>query len=237
MFYTGFSTGTSWLSRITCLGSILGNFSGGTATVQPTATDQHTAFTDEAISDTDADLPGMENTWHAAESADGEHLVIFQTGGYELSFFFCCQKVANANVNLDNGVVWYARIEDTNMTQYDPLQCVMDNAAHYTTQQWRGAISGANATFYLGARGYNNAGLQSRFRALADKKMILTPCDLYEDSLANQGYYGTLIDVYYGNDNHFYTLLGDTVGGAANWFSGGSLVIPWDNTEPNVRRK
>ena len=241
LYYTSFSTGTSWLGRIACLGSISGGFGAagggvdGTAVNVPTATDQHTAFTDKAISD-DASV-ATNYTWHAAESTDGEHLVIFQTAGYELRHLFCCQKVANASPNLDGGVIWYSNIFDQTLNNQSPSETVMDNADHYNTAAWRGKILGSNYTFFLGGRGYNNTALNSKYRVLNDKKMIVSPCDLYQASLSVQGYYGTLIDIYYGADDHFLTLLGDTVGGAANWFSGGSLLIPWDNTEPNVRRR
>lgn len=111
----------------------------------------------------------------------------------------------------------------------------MDNANHYTTASWRGVVDGTARSMYLGGRGWNNTGIQSQIRVPTDRKTVVGPCELYASAVGARGYYGTIPDIYWSPDNQFRQGMGDTAGGAVNWFCGGSLIVPWDSAEPLPR--
>jgi hypothetical protein len=159
--------------------------------------------------------------------------------------FFAFSKMENARADnpgwtIQNGMIWTIRGGDGGI---DMDNTVMDNADHYTSAVWHAGIStdgnppGGESSFYLGGRGWNNVGIQSQIRIPDNRKTVVGPCELYASSLSLRGFWGRIPDLYWAPNNQFRQGMGDSVGGLVNWFCGGSLIVPWDNTQvmPRVR--
>jgi hypothetical protein len=205
-------------------GSGTGN-SGGT--VPPTATDMSVMATINA-----GNLNGLDNegtfSIYGAQSADNKstRLVIQRqrVSHYWLSF----EHLDNPHANLDNN----GRVLATRWSSsIDPNDAVMINT-FYTSALYYARVSGITRLLYAGTSSYANVGHQSLHIVQQDNKMVVAPMDLYNNTLTEKGYYGTIPDLYYGNNNHFMQLLGDTVGGTPRWLSGGSIITPWDGVTP-----
>jgi len=219
--------------RTSPTGSFMASGGGtdGTTSARPSAPDQIT----HNSNDSGLDATGSLTTAiHACYSADESQFFLMTTLEAGNPNFFAFSKVDNAPVELDDGVVWSMRFAGT-ANGADFYVGQMDNADHYTTASWNGRISGTNRVFYLGGRGWNNVGIQSQIRIPQNRETLVGPCELYASPVAQRGYYGTVPDMYWGPNSQFRMGFGDTVGGAINWISGGSLIIPWDSAEPLPR--
>lgn len=202
----------------------------GTTANPPTATDsfQHTAIHRPFTNSTPYSIEA-----HAAWSTDGTQFFFFSKEEQALTLFWAFCKLDNAPAALQDGMVWY--LENVTSPQIDLNQTELDNGSHYTSAQWVGVVSGTLRSMYNGGRGWNNVGIQSQIRIPLDRKTPVGPCEMYISTAGIQGYYGTIPDMYWTPNNHFLRGYGDTVGGAATWFSGGSLIIPWDSSQPLPR--
>jgi hypothetical protein len=209
------------------------NGTGGTSAVPPTASDQVAWYPHNSSTITVPTANSTTYSFYAATSADGKSLRLICHWGRATTFFFVIDHLANPHADMDDsGRVVSLRtgnIHDSNDT-------IMDND-YYTGTLFYGKRLGVARGLYAGTSGYANAGVQSHFVVADDNKMLVSPVDLYNNTFGEKGYYGTIPDMYYGNNGHYTTLLGDTVGGAANWFSGGSVITPWDPAEPLPRVK
>lgn len=203
----------------------------GSSTTGPTATDQHvynvwgSSTTTSSTADT--------TSWYGAHTTDFKHyrLICFQQRVLIMQLSFDIPNNPRADFD-DADVVHSWRHSGGNVT--DPGATVLDQD-FYTSALYKARVGGNNRSLYLGTPGYANLGLQSHNTVLEDNKMIVHPCDLYNNTLNEKGYMGTIPDLYYGNNNQIAVLLGDSVGGAANWISGGSMITPWDPAEPLPR--
>ena len=196
----------------------------------PTALDQHVVWSQNS-SGNSRSAAGSSRTFsfYGAVSTDGLETRVIGNVGNVLNFFFSVSHLDNAHPNLENsGRVFTIRGTSDTAT---PMNSVMDND-YYTSAMYYGRVSGVNRSLYLGTSGYANLGHQSLNTVQQDNKMVVAPMDLYNNTLGEKGYYGTIPDQYWGNNNHFIQLLGDSVGGAPDWFSGGSIISPWDGVTP-----
>lgn len=202
----------------------------GTTTAFPTATDQQIIQDDTDTSPSIPDNVGF--SIYGAKTSDNKNHRIMTYHNRVASGFYSFETVDNPHANLDNNGQVFTVRRDELITS--PSNTIMDQD-FYTSALYYGRVSGTNRSFYLGTVGYANLGLQSIFRVKSDNKMRVHPTDIYNNTVGEKGYYGTVPDLYYGSNNHYSVLLGDTVGGSANWISGGSLVTPWNPTEPLPR--
>ena len=197
---------------------------GGGNSVIPTATDRQTIYVGDTNGvNNDMDV-GSTFSIYGAQSTDNNstRLVIQKSRGIHVWFSF--EHLDNPHANLDNGGRVFAyRVVNSE----EPINSPMSNV-FYTSALYYGRVAGINRTLYTGTSGYANLGHQSLNIVQADNKMVVAPMDLYNNTLGEKGYYGTIPDLYYGNNEHYMVLLGDSVGGPPNWFSGGSIVSPWD---------
>lgn len=204
------------------------NGTSGTSAVPPTASDQQEIYPhNNASPQNGIDNPNTFSIY-GAQSTDGLSTRLFIQKSRAIHFWLSLEHLDNAHANLDNGgrifTTRYANVIDAN-------DSVLDNA-YYTSALYYGRVSGVNRTLYAGTSGYANLGHQSLNIVQQDNKMVVAPMDMYNNTLGEKGYYGTIPDMYWGNNGHYMQLLGDTVGGAPNWFSGGSIVSPWDGVTP-----
>ena len=170
---------------------------------------------------------------YGAWTTDNEHYRIMMVNEHVIADWLTFDVLANPRADLlDGAAVHNWRHAGGNTTT--PNASVQDND-FYTSALYKGNVNGVIRSLYLGTPGYANAGLQSHNDVLVDQKMIVHPCDVYNNTSGSKGYMGTIPDLYYGNNNQFGVLLGDSVGGAANWWSGGSIITPWDPNEPRPR--
>jgi hypothetical protein len=197
----------------------------GSSSAFPTATDQQQIYDENSSATrwTEGYTLQMYGMW----SSDNKNFRIWCKNARVIDMFLSFETLNNPAANLDGDTVATFR---TVANVADPSNSVLDGD-WYTSALYYGRVSGVNRTFYLGTLGYNNAGMHALRRVNADNKMALTAVDVYNNTNGEKGYMGTIPDMYYGNNAHYMVLLGDTVGGPANWFSGGSLVMPWDSTE------
>jgi hypothetical protein len=204
--------------------------SDGTTTAFPNALDQQVIQDD--TNTTESTPYGMSFNIYGSKTSDNKNHRIMCYHRRVCSSFFSFETLDNPHANLDNnGQMFAVRRSKTTDT---PSTTVMDQD-YYTSALYYGRVSGVNRSFYLGTVGYANLGMQSHLPVLQDNKIRVHPTDLYNNTIGIKGYYGTIPDLYYGSNGHYTVLLGDTVGGAANWMSGGSVVTPWDPTEPLAR--
>jgi len=206
------------------------NGTSGGSSIPPTAADQvqHLAHNNYGTLFPDT---GSFRSMYGAKTLDGKNQRVIIQWRQGVHCFLSFEHLANPAAALENG----GRVHAFRFTDKDDLDnAVMDNL-FYTSTYYRARVAGVAHSLYVGTSGYANLGHQSLNLVLADSKMLLAPCDIYNNNLGYKGYYGTIPDLYWGNNGHFSTLMGDTVGGPANWFSGGSLVTPWDPTEPTPR--
>jgi len=218
------------ISHAAGFGSANGGANGtsGTAAVPPTATDQQVIYNHNTNSNTTGIDNGSTFSIYGMKSSDDLNcrLVIKRLRGVNL--WLSLEHLTNPHANLDNS----GRVISVRWATGDEqINSVMDNG-YYTSALYYGRVSGVNRALYAGTNGYANLGHQSLNIVQADNKMVVAPVDLYNNTLGEKGYYGTVPDLYWGNNNQFFQLLGDSIGGAPKWFSGGSLVSPWDSVTP-----
>jgi hypothetical protein len=168
---------------------------------------------------------------YGAQSNDGLSTRMFVQRDRVIGTWFHFDHVDNPHANLDNG----GRIFAFRITSSDDGNDTVMSNQFYTTPLYYGRVAGINRAMYAGTSGYANVGHQSLNIVQADNKMVVAPMDMYNHTLAERGYYGTIPDCYWGNNNQHMQLMGDAIGGPANWFSGGSIVSPWDPTEAMPR--
>jgi len=220
----------AYLSIDSGFGSANGGTNGtsGASAVPPTASDMQTIYAHNSGTDTNGINSGATFSIYGAQSADGLHtrLVIKRLRGINL--WLALDHLDNAHANLDHG----GRVLAFRSTNGDEQANSVMNNDYYTTPLYYGRVSGVNRTLYAGTSGYANLGHQSLNIVQQDNKMVVAPVDLYNNTLGEKGYYGTVPDLYWGNNNHFMQLLGDSVGGLPKWFSGGSIISPWDSVTP-----
>ena len=233
-----YSSGDTYLNRMGMglsheagYGTVNGG-TNGTTTAVPTATDNVTIQSHNVSSQTIPTGGGNTQTWYGAVSADGKSHRIWHQQGHTISAFLIFDHLTNPHVNLDNGGRVMGGRFTTNTTT--PSNSVLDND-WYTSALIRGRVSGINRNLYIGTHGYANLGHQSLRSVRADRKMVVSPCDIYNSTLDERGYYGTIADLYWGNNGHYTVLVGDTVGAVPQWISGGGLILPWDGTEQRPR--
>jgi hypothetical protein len=231
--YTGTSNQNYWNLWSSHTGGFLAANGGtdGTNVNPPTASDQyqHIAVFRPVSNDPDRVI-GV----YCAYSTDGKQIFLFGREGSSNTLFMSACVLDSAAAALDDSVVYF--FECSNAIQSDdPTNTKMDNGDHYTSAQWIGRVSGTLRAFYLGGRGWNNVGIQSQVTIGTDKKAIIGPCELYASTVGVRGYYGTIPDMYWVSNNYFNQGFGDSVGGPINWYCGGSLLVPWDSTEPLPR--
>lgn len=232
-----YSSGNSQLYRMQMTvsqsagyGTINGG-ANGTTTTGPTSTDMNTilAYTSSTPVHSQSRTFGI----YGARTADNKNHRIMCMRGTMVDHYLSFEHLNNPSVDLDDGgrvFSWRYYSIGSN----DPVNTILDRD-FYTGTQYRGRVSGVNRSFYLGTPGYANLGMSSLRRVRDDQKMFVTPCDIYNHTTGQRSYLGTIPDMYYGNDNQVNVLLGDTVGGLSNWFSGGSIITPWNNAEPLPR--
>jgi hypothetical protein len=231
-----YSSGTSWLHRWDVFVSPSAGFgsanggSDGTATAAPTATDQTSDISDDYYA-----VPA-HTEWHIAAATDDSQFIILNRTGAVTQTLMVFSNVNNPPAELDNGIAYYCYTgANSNPTADADAGNLGDGSEHYTTARWRGSISGTNRAMYLGSRGYNNGSMHANQIVQDDAKITLYPCDLMCNVTTIQGYYGTIPDLYYGANNQHNIGLGDALGGPINWYSLGSLIVPWDNSQPLPR--
>lgn len=220
-----------------------GGTDGTGGAVAPTAPDQYVwySFTGNGLHNSGAYTLTLTACWSADLSQF--FMMTHQDRGNPHFFAFC--KMENARADnpgwtIKDGMIWTIRGGDGGI---DMDNTVMDNADHYNAAAWHAGIStdgnapGGESSFYLGGRGWNNVGIQSQIRIPDDRKTVVGPCELYASSLSLRGFWGRIPDLYWAPNNQFRQGMGDSVGGLVNWFCGGSLIVPWDNTQvmPRVR--
>ena len=66
---------------------------------------------------------------------------------------------------------------------------------------------------------------------------MVSPCDLYLNTLGVEDFIGTVPDLYWTPAGLYGKYIGDTVGGDMNWFTGGTLMLPWDKLQPQIRTR
>jgi hypothetical protein len=203
----------------------------GTNTARPTAPDEYNHMTTRRLVSND---PDRQISVHCAYSTDGTQFFLYTKEGPAVTCFWSACVLDSAPAELDDGLVYFFEASDAIQTT-DPSQTVMDNADHYTSAQWIGSVSGVLRSMYLGGRGWNNVGIQSQIKVPNDRKTVVGPCELYISTTTLRGYYGTIPDMYWGPNGLFNQGFGDAVGGPINWYSGGSLIVPWDFNEPLPR--
>lgn len=204
---------------------------GGTGAVPPTATDSQTIKAHNTNNSNNGLNSGGTFSIYGAQSSDNLNTRIVIQRERNIHFWFSLEHLTNPHADLDNGGRIFTMQTSTSA---EPTASVMSDG-FYTSPLYYGRVGGVNRTLYAGTSGYANVGHQSLAVVEQDNKMVVAPMDIYNNNLGEKGYYGTIPDLYYGNNSHFMRLLGDSVGGAANWMSGGSIVTPWDPTEPVAR--
>lgn len=210
-------------------GTVNGGSNGSTSDV-PHASDEHEIL-DFGLS-TATHIVNSTHSWYGAWSTDLKHFRLMLFSQRVLAMYLAFDIPDNPRADIDdNDVVFTWRYTGT---AGDPVNTVLDQD-FYTSPLYRARVNGNNRTLYLGTSGYANLGLQSHNTVLGDQKMVVHHADLYNNTLNEKGYMGTIPDLYYGNNNQIGVLLGDTVGGSAVWMSGGSIITPWDPTEPRPR--
>lgn len=232
---SNYSSASSYTNRVFFYSSQSGYFGAtesgadGSTTAPPTAADGVGWYGHNSNTTT---IPTQGTyTFIGAKTSDNKHHRIFCQTNRVISSMFFFEHLNNPHADLDNG----GRVASVRLSNiYDSNDTVMDSDS-YTSALYQGKVSGVNRSFYAGAGGYSNNGVQNLTRPRADDKVVCTPIDLYNNTTNEQGYYGTIPDLYWGNAGLYGQLLGDSVGGAANWFSGGSVVTPWDPAEPLPR--
>lgn len=205
------------------------NGTSGTNSVPPTALDAQTLYVhNSTTNNTTANLNDTFSVYGAV-SNDNKETRLVMSHGNVVNLFLGFSVLNNPHANLDNGGRVFTLRSTTDITL--PSNTVMDND-FYTTPLYYGRVAGVNRTLYTGTSGYANLGHQSLNIVQQDNKMVVSPMDMYNNTLGEKGYYGTIPDMYWGNNAHEMQLLGDTVGGVPNWFSGGSIISPWDGVTP-----
>lgn len=205
------------------------NGTSGSSSVPPTALDAQTIFVHNSTTATTSIDSSDTFSIYGAVSADAKETRLVIQHGNVVNLFFGLSHLNNPHPNLDNTGRAFTLRTSTNIAT--PSNTVMDND-FYTSALYYGRVAGINRTLYAGTSGYANLGHQSLNIVQQDAKMVVAPMDMYNNTLGEKGYYGTIPDMYWGNNAHEMQLLGDTVGGAPNWFSGGSIISPWDGVTP-----
>jgi hypothetical protein len=236
VFGVTYSSTNTYLSRFGITVSHSAGFgtanggSNGSSSAFPTATDQQQIYDENSSSQ--RWLEGYTRSLYGSWTTDGKNFRIICKNARVIDSFWSFETLNNPAASLNNDTVCSFRFEPQ---VADPGFSVMEGD-YFTSAHYRGRTDGTtNRSFYLGTLGYANAGMHALGRVYGDNKMQLTACDVYNNGTGVEGYMGTIPDMYYGKNAHYGVLLGDTVGGPANWFSGGSIVVPWDPTEPLPR--
>jgi hypothetical protein len=204
------------------------NGTGTTTNIAPpTATDQQIVYADNTHLYKSGIETGHTFAIYGAISTDGlsTRLVIKHERGIHL--WLDHSILDNPHANLDNDQVFAYRVSESLEDTSSPM-----SNTFYTSALYYARVSGINRILYSGTSGYANLGHHSLNIVQQDNKMVVAPMDIYNNTLGEKGYYGTIPDLYYGNNEHFMQLLGDSVGGPPNWFSGGSIISPWDGVTP-----
>lgn len=236
LIYCNFVTTNANLGRLSFVSSPSGGFftanggTNGSATTIPTATDQTAHFTNVYTFE-----DGVGYSQHFAVSADEtQHFLLIQNGNVKTTFF-CLSVVDNPPSGLDDGVVWCC-LNGGNAgfseDYFDPAYGnALDPVLHYSAANWRGEFSGTVRALYVADRGFNNSAFHAQQFVPSSNEVTLTPCELFGSVSANDGYNGTVPDLYWGPEFLHSKGLGDAVDGSINWYACGGLIIPWDATE------
>lgn len=212
------------LSPSAGFGSVNGG-ADGTTTAAPTATDQYDLYSYTASNTT----IGLHSYGvYVAASTDGKNTRLMMKQGNEISWWVGLETVDDPRSDLDGGRAWTVR---TLVGGPTPVENEMDDV-YNTTALYYGDVSGTRRTFYIGAQGYASSLSQLLLRAENNGQFPVTPVDLYNNTTAEKGYMGTIPDLYWGLEGHYSVGLGDSVGGPIKWFSGGTIITPWDENEP-----
>ena len=203
------------------------NGTSGTGGQPPTATDQFIVQADDGSAYHNGILNGGTFSIYGARSTDNLSTRLFIQRYRGISFWLSMDHLDNPHANLEGARVFQHSVVNSD----EPINSPISNA-HYTGALYYGRVSGVWRGLYAGTSGYANVGHHSLNIVQADAKMVVAPMDMYNNTLGEKGYYGTIPDQYWGNNNQFMQLLGDSVGGAPNWFSGGSQISPWDGVTP-----
>ena len=201
----------------------------GSVLVLPTAPDQVQEYGNYFFYDVNRTVC----TLHVCYATDGTEFTMMGTQGMRNGALFLSFNVLdNAAPALDNDLVFFIEgIAHSNI--WDASLGVVDIADHYTTAQWQGLISGVRETFYMGSIGWNNLSWASHTFSKADRSLQVTPAECFSNV---RGYMGTFPDFYFCRAGSYGALMGDAVDGPPNWFAPDFFILPWDSTEPAVRR-
>jgi hypothetical protein len=220
-------------ARVSLDGTFMTLYGGtnGTTSARPTAPDQVIHNTNQG---------GLNNAGaystevHACWSTLKDQFYIMTKHEQATPMFMAFSVLDNAPVNLADGLAYCALFGDTGLALSNTK---MDNADHYTTPNWRGQIDGVTTQMYLGGRGWSNVGIQSQLRIPDDGKIVGGPCELYGSPVTYRNYYGTVPDIYWTPNSQYNQGYGDSVAGPIKWYSGGSIIVPWDATQklPRLR--
>lgn len=234
VFSNGHPTNSQRMNYYVSTGAGFGTVNGGgngSTSSGPTATDQHiySSYGTSTQTFASASTVSMYGAW----TNDLKHFRLMMFNGQVLSQIHFFDIPNNPRADLDDGDVIHTW-RHAGANTITPNTGVLDQD-FYTSALYNGRVAGNNRALYLGSSGYANLGLQSHNTVLEDNKMIVHPVDVYNNTLGEKGYMGTIPDMYYGNNHQLGVLLGDSVGGSPLWISGGAIVTPWDPTEPRPR--
>lgn len=210
-----------------------GGGTDGTTTTPPTAPDEITHI--DGNQQTFQENSPYTCQCYTAWSADLSQFYMFLMQEAANPMFFCASVLENPDPDLENGLAWcWSQVSGSGNTVYYNSQ--MDNGSHYTTPSWNGVINGVSRTFYLGGRGWNNAGVQLKTRIQADGKCPPGPAELYNGELTERGFVGRVPDIYW-TATQYNKGYGDAVAGPIKWYSHADFVIPWDVNQPLPRQR
>lgn len=234
-FYSGYSSGQSnaramgiIISPIAGFGTVNGGGNGANGS-RPSASDEHVFTT--GTSSSDYTILNATAQMYLTRSTDGKNHRFFVKQAHCVDIFVAIETLENAHPDLGDDLIFIARNNDLSAETTANQSGYMKND-YFASDLYRGRISGVNEPIFLGGQGFNNAGVQSSLRVMADRRAVVSPVEAYCDTGGKRAFYGTVPDLYYGPVRQFDTGLGDSVDGPINWYQNGTLIIPWDPTEP-----
>jgi hypothetical protein len=169
---------------------------------------------------------------HACWSADKSQFFMMVNQEAANAQFFAFSVLENPDIEVNDGLAWCIyRSATSALTAATSAMA----GTHYTSPIWHVMLSGVHYTAYLGGRGWANLGVSSLNRPQDNNRLDLGPCEIYVAAIPKRGFFGRVPDLYWGPLNQFQKGMGAAVGGPITWYSGGSLVVPWDSSEPLPR--
>jgi hypothetical protein len=211
-----------------------GGGADGTSAAYPTAPDQ-LIYDGTYHSGLTANYYEIHACWTVSPLA--EQFYMFATNSFGICQFWGFAKLNNAHPGLVGGVVaTYDQLNTTTAPTNNPASTQMASAA-YSSALWKGVIDGTPRSLYLGGAGYASNLQANYIRPRPDKSLVVSPCDLYLNTLGVEDFIGTVPDLYWNPAGLYGKYIGDAVDGDMNWFSGGTLMIPWDKTQPQIRTR